>query len=88
MGTDDNAIQDVRLVELQRYIDDENNGELSMPPSAVEPNRGARYTGRGRNDNTVWWSVPSAKEIIRTHSMKRARSEPASSNKSSANKSG
>lgn len=77
----DNAIEDVRLAELQRYIQEEDEVEEEGEPSeegeasAVEPNRGQKYNGQGKNDETVWWSMPSRMEKIRTQTMKQARSE-------------
>lgn len=85
-GTGENAIQDFRYTELQRYIEEEddfaqleveNRDENEASTSAVEPNRGKKYVGQGKNDTTVWWSMPASSERvrIRTQCMKRNRSE-------------
>lgn len=42
------------------------------PTEAVE-NRGQRYTGQGKNDQTVWWSMPTNAEFIRTANLAKDR---------------
>lgn len=42
---------------------------------AIEPNRGQKYVGQGKNDKTIWWSMPCQREKERTVEMKQVRSE-------------
>lgn len=48
---------------------EEQEGEVV----AIEPERGQKYTGQGKGDKTVWWSVPSAIQKDRAEKMKKKR---------------
>lgn len=92
VGTGDNAIEDIRYTELQRYMVEDDDpmaldielgyadgydtnvpGTSEDEPSAIEPNRGARYIGQGKGDKTVWWSMPTPSEKTRTEHMRKIR---------------
>lgn len=74
----------MQLTEMQNYIEYDNElteeeaaylEQVVEASEAIEPNRGEKYTAQGRGDTTVWWSMPSQIEKIRTEHMKRVRSE-------------
>lgn len=74
---DTDVLEDIRMTELRRYIEEEHNieaEEVTEEPSKVEQsNRGEKYIGQGKNDKTIWWSVPSQSQMERTQNMKRGR---------------
>lgn len=44
-----------------------------IEPTEAVANRGQRYTGQGKNDKTVWWSMPTTAEFIRTCNLAKDR---------------
>lgn len=84
---DNETLQDIGLVELRRSIHAEIDDSASMAIEEVdvytendeemliEPNRGAKYIGQGKNEKTIWWSMPCDLEKARTESLKRDRKE-------------
>lgn len=69
------ALEDVELAELNRLTEeDEERDENEQEEVVVAvPNRGQKYSGQGKNDKTVWWSMPEDSEINRTESLKQNR---------------
>lgn len=53
---------------------DDDVAETVEVAAAAEANRGPRYVGQGKNDKTVWWSMPTASERTRTVKLERDRS--------------
>lgn len=73
------ALDDVELEELNRSIEIDAN-ELQVEPDqaegdidAVQANRGQKYVGQGNGDKTVWWSMATEEEKMRTELLKRDR---------------
>lgn len=71
-----NIIEDPRLIELLEEMRNDNVvvndvGEEEIEP--IEPNRGQKYLGQGKNNKTVWWSMPAKNEQRRTKNAKDER---------------
>lgn len=57
-------------------VNDEEQEEVEIDEGsvgAIGPNRGQKYKGQGKDDKTVWWSMPSEDEIERNERMKENR---------------
>lgn len=86
VGDGDEVEDDAEPYEYESDFDDteadfaeEENGEVLEP--AIDPNRGQKYTGQGKNNKTVWWSMPSEIEKDRVARMKNNRRDAFPSSK-------
>lgn len=69
---------DSRSIESRNStLDEECDVEMSVTESQnlikipIEPNRGQKYLGQGKNDKTIWWSMPNETQKLRTENMKK-----------------
>lgn len=75
---DAEPLEDARYTEL---VADIENADLTQSQEvqeiniAVEPKRGQKYIGQGKQDKKVWWSMPSPSEDTRASNMKELRSK-------------
>lgn len=76
---ENNTLDDVELEELSRSIEiDANESQVEPDHSeddidAVQANCGQKYVGQGNGDKTVWWSMATEDEKMRTELLKRDR---------------
>lgn len=70
-ANDDQTLQDTALDEMCYTLDD----DVLMEEIPIGPNRGEKYVGQGKKNKTVWWSMPSDEQKVRTEAMKKSRQE-------------